>query len=123
MIYANKILATSASLFVLSSLVVTAQDTAKIQFRLLPNDFTTGFAVISFLFVLAIMILAIKVSRSSTYAQDAFFYLVLSTIFLLLLSLNQLLRTLKLADIAGLGMILIVLFYVTLLQALFKFKQ
>lgn len=97
---------------------------AKIKFQLLEPPVRNGLIFIGFFISTLVLVFATAVSRSSpTSMQNAWAFIVISTIFLSFMTINQVLWSIRALQIEGLGNILHLLFIIFLLIGLYKLRQ
>ena len=120
----NKLLLISIIFFVLLVGFALAQTEQIISFQLLNPEIGVGIWIINTFLAVLVVIFTTLVSRSSaTSSQYACGFIVISTIFLTLLTVNQALKSLDLLQIGGLKRILLFLFLIFLLIGLYKLRR
>ena len=120
----NKLLLISIIFFVLLVGFALAQTEQIISFQLLNPEIGVGIWIINTFLAVLVVIFTTLVSRSSaTSSQYAWGFIVISTIFLTLLTVNQALKSLDLLQIGGLKRILLFLFLIFLLIGLYKLRR
>lgn len=120
----NKLLLISIIFYILLVGVVLAQTEPIITGQFLDSRVVTGISVISIFLAVLVVIFTTLVSRSSaTSSQDAWGFIVISTIFLTLLAASQFLSLLGYTGIGNLKKILLFLFLIFLLIGLYKLRR
>lgn len=117
----KKLLLTSSIFLFLLVPFVVAQEAA-VGFQLLGSNVKSVIHFINLFSAVLIIIFATAVARSAKYSQDAWGFIVVSTIFLALFTLFQVLKSVELLKIQGLGPITMFLFLILLLVGLYKLK-
>ena len=117
----KKLLLTSSIFLFLLVPFVVAQEAA-VGFQLLGSNVKSVIHFINLFLAVLIVIFATAVARSARSSQDAWGFIVVSTIFLALSTLVQVLKGVELLRIDGLSSITMLLFFILLLIGLYKLK-
>src|SRR3989338_2807121 len=95
----------------------------EISFQLLNSNVNTGVMFINLFLAVLVVVFVTSVARSSASANDAWGFIVISTIFLAILTATYVLRNAGLLQIQGIENVLRFLFFIFFLIGLYKLNN